>query len=77
MENIIKLSVKERENLFRETAARDGRFNALIVEKDFGVCWVLKILFELPELSDFLIFKLTSTKNIRNSRRFHVLCIFR
>ena len=57
MENIIKLSVKEREELFRETAARDGRFNALIVEKDFWVCWVLKILFELPELSDFLIFK--------------------
>ena len=57
MENIIKLSVKEREDLFRETAARDGRFNALIVEKDFWVCWTLKILFELPELSDFLIFK--------------------
>ena len=57
MENIIKLSVKEREELFRETAARDGRFNALIVEKNFWVCWVLKILFELPELYDFLIFK--------------------
>ena len=57
MENIIKLSIKEREELFRETAARDGRFNALIVEKDFWVCWILKLLFELPELSDFLIFK--------------------
>jgi hypothetical protein len=29
----------------------------LIVEKDFWVCWILKELFQLPGISDFLIFK--------------------
>ena len=70
MNNVINLSVKEREELFRETEARDGRFNALIVEKDFWVCWILKILFELPGLSDHLIFKgcilLRTDRKIKN-----------
>ena len=57
MDTVAKMSSKEREELFRETEAQDKRFNALIVEKDFWVCWILKILFELPELSQALIFK--------------------
>ncbi|MCK4248628.1 MAG: nucleotidyl transferase AbiEii/AbiGii toxin family protein [Candidatus Omnitrophica bacterium] len=57
MDTVAKMSLKEREELFRETEARDKRFNALIVEKDFWVCWILKILFEFPILSQVLIFK--------------------
>lgn len=57
MNKVAKLSTKELEELFNETASRDGRFNAVTAEKDFWVCWMLKILFELPDLKDHLIFK--------------------
>ena len=57
MNKAAQLSTKEREELFRETASRDGRFNPVTAEKDFWVCWILKILFELPGLKGHLIFK--------------------
>lgn len=57
MDSVARLSDREREQLFRETSANDGRFSALIAEKDFWVCWILKKLFEGPELQSELIFK--------------------
>ena len=57
MNKVATLSTKEREELFRETASRDGRFNPVTAEKDFWVCWILKLLFGLPDLKDHLVFK--------------------
>lgn len=56
MENFIKRSYKEREELFRECSAQVG-FSSSIVEKDFWVTWVLGKLFESNVLKDKLIFK--------------------
>jgi len=44
MENIVKLSSKERKEIFQEAAARKG-MTSVIMEKDFWVCWVLKKIF--------------------------------
>ncbi len=57
MNKVAILSTKERQELFRETASKDGRFNPVTVEKDFWVCWILKILFGIPELKKSLVFK--------------------
>ena len=51
-----KLSIEERANYFQEVANQRG-LNTLIVEKDFWVCFILRILFELPEFSDKFVFK--------------------
>lgn len=56
MDNVAKLSAKERKELFGETAARRG-FHEAIAEKDFWVCWVLMKLFSDAHLSKHLIFK--------------------
>ena len=45
-----------RAQLFGETAAR-MRLNAVLVEKDFWVCWLLKQLFTVEELDGWLVFK--------------------
>lgn len=44
MREIARLSAKDREALFRNTAAKMGMTEA-IVEKDFWVCWTLDYLF--------------------------------
>ena len=56
MDDIAKRSNSERAELFSQTAAKDGRYNAAIVEKDFWVCWILNRLFS-SELRNKLIFK--------------------
>jgi hypothetical protein len=56
MDTIVKLSPKQRSELFRETAARKGITNA-IAEKDFWVTWVLSKIFSDPQLSTLIIFK--------------------
>jgi len=42
MDQVARWSAAERRDLFTEAAARLGFGNALIMEKDFWVCWVLK-----------------------------------
>lgn len=42
---------------FFETVAHQRGLSRLIVEKDFWICFILKILFESPELSDAFVFK--------------------
>lgn len=56
MDKVALLAVKERNELFEESARRRGVLPA-ITEKDFWVCWVLKKLFESRELSKHLVFK--------------------
>lgn len=56
MDNVATFSNSERKELFIETASKRG-LNAQIIEKDFWVCWILKHLFELPDINEHLIFK--------------------
>ncbi len=51
-----QLSPEERATYFQELVARRG-LAPVIVEKDFWVCWLLRILFGLPDLADHLVFK--------------------
>ena len=56
MDKVAHLSTAERLQIFEQVSAR--RNIALeIVEKDFWVCWLLDILFSLPEFKDAFIFK--------------------
>jgi len=56
MDKVSELSRDDRRDLFVQTA-RDLGFDPAVVEKDFWVCWVLKRLFQSPELSKQLVFK--------------------
>jgi len=44
MDKIAAGAASDRRDLFRESASRLG-MNPAIVEKDFWVCWILKLLF--------------------------------
>lgn len=56
MDVIAKLSASDRADLFREAATRLGIGSAVIVEKDFWVCWTLSALFD-PDVVPGLVFK--------------------
>ena len=56
MNKIAGLKTQERSYLFKETADRMN-VHPIIIEKDFWVCWVLKILFNNSVLKNELIFK--------------------
>jgi predicted nucleotidyltransferase component of viral defense system len=56
MFNFARLPLKERSPYFQETANRRG-LTKLIVEKDFWVCFILKVIFEAPEFVDVFVFK--------------------
>ncbi len=51
-----KRSIDERLDFFKETANRRG-LSPTIVEKDFWVCFTLRLLFETPILTNILVFK--------------------
>lgn len=56
MDKIAVLPRKDREDIFRETAAHYG-MSASVAEKDFWVCWTLRRLFSCPEIAPHIIFK--------------------
>lgn len=56
MRNIANLPDKDREALFRNTAAKLG-MNEAIIEKDFWVCWMLDYLFHKCRWRSNLAFK--------------------
>lgn len=56
MDTVLQLGHRQRVELFEQTAQQTG-FDAVIVEKDFWVCWTLKELFRLPAIGEHLIFK--------------------
>lgn len=49
-------SAEERQPFF-QLAADKHALSEQIIEKDFWVCWTLKVLFSLPEINNHLIFK--------------------
>lgn len=56
MDTVLQLSQRQRVELFESGALKTG-MDAVILEKDFWVCWTLKELFQLPEIAAHLIFK--------------------
>jgi hypothetical protein len=56
MDSFLKLTASERTEIFTETAAKMDVLPE-IIEKDFFVCWTLKQLFEIAEISPHLTFK--------------------
>ena len=58
MEAFIKLSAEERNLYCRQASERmDIPLPASVIEKDFWVCWTLKVLHEIPELKGNITFK--------------------
>lgn len=56
MDDVARLPVGDRRDLFAAAAARRALLPA-IVEKDFWVCWTLKRVFALPDPPAHLLFK--------------------
>ncbi len=56
MDKFVLLSDKDKRAYF-EVAAADLNVMPQLIEKDFWVCWILKILFSLPESGGHLTFK--------------------
>jgi hypothetical protein len=56
LDRIAVVPASDRRDLFTEGAGRLG-MNPAIVEKDFWVCWILKLLFSVPQLKDQMVFK--------------------
>ncbi len=56
MDDVARLSVIDRTDLFSASARRRG-LTAAIIEKDFWICWTLKRLFTLPNPPAGLLFK--------------------
>jgi len=56
MDKFAKLSDEERKALIEEAANRRG-VEPIIIEKDFWVCWTLKHLYTINEISSDIIFK--------------------
>lgn len=47
----------ERRALAFEQAATQRAVSAVVIEKDFWVCWLLSVLFSQPALAPHLVFK--------------------
>jgi len=56
MDKFVSLNVKDKRAYF-EVAAANLNIMPQLVEKDFWVCWILKVLFSLPEVGPHLTFK--------------------
>jgi len=56
MDDVARLPLTDRIDLFAEVARRRGLTPA-VIEKDFWVCWALKRLFSLPDPPAGLLFK--------------------
>jgi predicted nucleotidyltransferase component of viral defense system len=58
MNAFLKLSPEDRRLYCIQAASvMDNPLPAAVVEKDFWVCWILKLLSEIPDLKDNLTFK--------------------
>lgn len=56
MDKFASLDAKDKRAYF-EVAAANLNIMPQLVEKDFWVCWILKVLFSLPEVGEHLTFK--------------------
>ncbi len=57
MDDVARMKPGDRRDLFTEAAARRGNISAVVIEKDFWVCWTLKHIFALGPAPAQLIFK--------------------
>lgn len=57
MDDVARLNARDRAELFREAAELRKDIDSAMIEKDFWVCWTLKRMFSLKDLSAGLIFK--------------------
>jgi len=57
MDDVARMQPRDRRDLFTEAAARRGNISAVVIEKDFWVCWTLKHIFALGARPAQLIFK--------------------
>ncbi|MBK8576652.1 MAG: nucleotidyl transferase AbiEii/AbiGii toxin family protein [Elusimicrobia bacterium] len=57
MDEIARLPIRDRADLFRATAIARGDMTPALVEKDFWVCWTLRRIFTLPDPPADLVFK--------------------
>jgi hypothetical protein len=57
MDQVARLEIRQRGELFQEIARLRGDLSSAILEKDFWVCWTLKRLFELARSPAGLVFK--------------------
>ena len=69
MDTVLQLTSKQRAGRFKRRALQTG-MDAVILEKDFWVCWTLKELFRLPAIGEHLIFKggTSLIKGVQNHR---------
>jgi len=56
MDKLARMSAQDRRDIFTEAAARRG-IRPTIIEKDFWVCVVLKLLFHKSRFADSFVFK--------------------
>ena len=56
MDSFASESARLRWSIFLDVAERSG-IDAIVLEKDFWVCWCLRILFDSTEVGDQVIFK--------------------
>ena len=56
MKSVLQLTLTQRRELLVAAAQKLG-FGAVLVEKDFWVCWTLRQLFTLPGAGEHLVFK--------------------
>ena len=70
MRAFIRLPVEERRVYFEQAASRLG-LRAESIEKDFWICWALRVLFTLPAWAGHLTFKGDTSRRpgIRRPRR--------
>jgi len=57
MDDFVRLPAADRTPYFTQAAANLGTLRAQLVEKDFWVCWLIRRLFELPDIGPHLTFK--------------------
>lgn len=58
MEELLTATQSERARLFEEAYERSARTkSAIIIEKDFWVCWTLNRIFSNPDFAQHIIFK--------------------
>jgi len=57
MDTFLKQNKKIRKNLFDTYSIENNIRDTVVVEKDFWVCWILKVISDTPEFRDNFIFK--------------------
>jgi predicted nucleotidyltransferase component of viral defense system len=56
VDKFIKYSDEEKRDIFNEAAIRQNT-TPIIMEKDFWVCWMLKLIYSIPDLTSITTFK--------------------